>query len=151
MKTSAREPPTPSQPDFIWSGLLEPIALTPEDVYTSPLGVCETIESQEKPLYDGVNQGGAGGPCCAGNHWQHRAEKKSAEESASELNAAILSTQCQEQEPKLPMMMRMTIWAQQQLDEKVSFPHLKDFGTMELELPVEGPRPAAEAPARRPS
>jgi hypothetical protein len=31
---------------------------------------------------------------------------------ASELNAAILSSQCQEKDPKLPSMLKMLIWAQ---------------------------------------
>lgn len=31
---------------------------------------------------------------------------------ASELNAAILTSQCQEKDPKLPSMLKMLIWAQ---------------------------------------
>jgi glucose-induced degradation protein 8 len=31
---------------------------------------------------------------------------------ASELNAAILTSQCQEKDPKLPSMLKMLLWAQ---------------------------------------
>jgi hypothetical protein len=31
---------------------------------------------------------------------------------ASELNAAILTSQCQEKDPKLPSMLKMLVWAQ---------------------------------------
>lgn len=50
---------------------------------------------------------------------------------ASELNAAILTSQCQEKDPKLPSMLKMLIWAQvynpkkNQLEEKVTFPKVK--------------------------
>jgi hypothetical protein len=31
---------------------------------------------------------------------------------ASELNAAILTSQCQEKDPKLPSMLKMLVWGQ---------------------------------------
>jgi glucose-induced degradation protein 8 len=34
------------------------------------------------------------------------------QKTASELNAAILSAQCQEKDPKLPSMLKMLVWAQ---------------------------------------
>ena len=34
------------------------------------------------------------------------------QKTASELNAAILSSQCQEREPRLPHLLRMMLWAQ---------------------------------------
>ncbi|KAJ3271960.1 Glucose-induced degradation complex subunit [Terramyces sp. JEL0728] len=53
---------------------------------------------------------------------------------ASELNAAILTSQCQEKDPKLPSLLKMLIWAQNQLEEKVSFPKINNLATAELEL-----------------
>ncbi|KAJ3184128.1 Glucose-induced degradation complex subunit [Irineochytrium annulatum] len=41
------------------------------------------------------------------------------QKTASELNAAILTSQCQEKDPKLPSLLKMLIWAQNQLGEKV--------------------------------
>ncbi|CAG8526808.1 4905_t:CDS:2 [Rhizophagus irregularis] len=55
--------------------------------------------------------------------------------TASELNAAILTSQSQEKDPKLPNMLKMLFWAQDELDEKVLFPKMKNLVTAEL---VEG-------------
>ena len=55
--------------------------------------------------------------------------------TASELNAAILTSQSQEKDPKLPNMLKMLVWAQDELDEKVLFPKMKNLVTAEL---VEG-------------
>jgi hypothetical protein len=58
---------------------------------------------------------------------------------ASELNAAILSSQCQEKDPKLPSMLKMLIWAQvdlayqNQLEEKVTFPKISKLDTAEFD------------------
>ncbi|CAJ0837863.1 12338_t:CDS:2 [Entrophospora sp. SA101] len=38
--------------------------------------------------------------------------------TASELNAAILTSQSQEKDPKLPNLLKMLVWAQDELDEK---------------------------------
>ncbi|KAK9840286.1 hypothetical protein WJX74_006917 [Apatococcus lobatus] len=54
------------------------------------------------------------------------------QKTASELNAAILSTQCQEKEPQLLNFLRMVIWAQQQLGEKVDFPRINDLTSAAL-------------------
>ncbi len=80
---------------------------------------------------------------------------------ASEVNAAILTSFCQEKDPKLPSLLKMLIWAQvlffpylslinvtfhplleraslkqNQLEEKVSFPKIRDFATAQLEEPM---------------
>ncbi|KAJ8325614.1 hypothetical protein BDV3_001148 [Batrachochytrium dendrobatidis] len=55
------------------------------------------------------------------------------QKTASELNAAILTTQCQEKDPKLPSLLKMLVWAQNQLDEKVVYPKIKDLVTAEFE------------------
>ncbi|KAJ8628523.1 hypothetical protein MRB53_021830 [Persea americana] len=40
--------------------------------------------------------------------------------TASEVNAAILTSQSHEKDPKLPSLLKMLIWAQNQLDEKTT-------------------------------
>jgi hypothetical protein len=52
--------------------------------------------------------------------------------TASELNAAILTSQSQEKDPKLPSLLKMLVWAQTQLEEKVSYPQFKNLATAEL-------------------
>ncbi|CAG8755730.1 7437_t:CDS:2 [Dentiscutata erythropus] len=52
--------------------------------------------------------------------------------TASELNAAILTSQSQEKDPKLPSLLKMLVWAQDELDEKVLFPRMKNLVTAEL-------------------
>eukprot|EP00898_Chlorokybus_atmophyticus_P002452 jgi/Chlat1/3207/Chrsp22S03492 len=58
--------------------------------------------------------------------------------TASELNAAILTSQCQEKDPRLPMLLKMLIWSQNLLDEKVAFPRINDLTNATLEDPVPG-------------
>ncbi|XP_047964739.1 protein GID8 homolog [Salvia hispanica] len=55
--------------------------------------------------------------------------------TASEVNAAILTSQCHEKDPKLPSLMKMLMGAQNQLDEKASYPRLNDISTATLEDP----------------
>ena len=56
---------------------------------------------------------------------------------ATELNAAILTSFSQDKDPKLPSMLKMLRWAQDQLDEKVQFPKITDFTTAAIEEPME--------------
>jgi len=58
------------------------------------------------------------------------------QKTASELNAAILSSQCQEKEPRLPVLLKMMQWAQSRLDEKVLYPRINDLVSAKLEDPV---------------
>ncbi|KAH9557040.1 hypothetical protein CY35_07G065100 [Sphagnum magellanicum] len=58
------------------------------------------------------------------------------QKTASELNAAILTSQSHEKDPKLPSLLKMLIWAQNQLDEKASYPHINDLVNATLEEPV---------------
>ncbi|XP_062162685.1 protein GID8 homolog isoform X2 [Alnus glutinosa] len=53
--------------------------------------------------------------------------------TASEVNAAILTSQSHEKDPKLPSLLKMLIWAQNQLDEKAAYPRINDFSTATLE------------------
>ncbi|TPX30342.1 hypothetical protein SmJEL517_g06079 [Synchytrium microbalum] len=61
------------------------------------------------------------------------------QKTASELNSAILAAQCQDKDPKLPTMLKMLVWAQNQLDEKYTYPKVKNLVTTELEdvTPIE--------------
>ncbi|XP_039115427.1 protein GID8 homolog [Dioscorea cayenensis subsp. rotundata] len=56
--------------------------------------------------------------------------------TASEVNAAILTSQSHEKEPKLPSLLKMLIWAQNQLDEKAVYPHITDLVKATLEDPA---------------
>lgn len=59
------------------------------------------------------------------------------QKTASELNAAILSSQGQEQEPRLPMLLKTMLWCQAQLQQRVDFPAITDLATGTLDDPVE--------------
>jgi hypothetical protein len=54
------------------------------------------------------------------------------QKTASELNAAILASQGQEKEPRLLLLLKMMLWAQQQLDEKATYPRISDLATAQL-------------------
>lgn len=51
------------------------------------------------------------------------------QKTASELNAAILSSQGQERQPRLLLLLKMMLWAQQQLDERAVYPRVTDLAT----------------------
>eukprot|EP00252_Welwitschia_mirabilis_P004390 TRINITY_DN14749_c0_g1_i1.p1 TRINITY_DN14749_c0_g1~~TRINITY_DN14749_c0_g1_i1.p1 ORF type:complete len:246 (+),score=64.06 TRINITY_DN14749_c0_g1_i1:148-885(+) len=53
--------------------------------------------------------------------------------TASEVNAAILTSQSHEKDPKLPSLLKMLVWAQKQLDEKAYYPHISDIAKATLE------------------
>lgn len=55
--------------------------------------------------------------------------------TASEVNAAILTSQSHETVPKLPSLLKMLTWAQDQLDEKAVYPHITNLVTASLENP----------------
>ncbi|VFQ58911.1 unnamed protein product [Cuscuta campestris] len=55
--------------------------------------------------------------------------------TASEVNAAILTSQSHEKDPKLPSLLKLLICAQNQLDEKAAYPRIKDVSTAALEDP----------------
>jgi hypothetical protein len=57
------------------------------------------------------------------------------QKTASELNAAILSSQSKEKEPRLPTLLKLVLWAQARLDEKARYPRIADLGTAELQEP----------------
>ncbi|XP_023520209.1 protein GID8 homolog isoform X2 [Cucurbita pepo subsp. pepo] len=55
--------------------------------------------------------------------------------TANEVNAAILTSQSHEKDPKLPNLLKMLMWAQDQLDEKAAYPRINDLSTAMLEDP----------------
>lgn len=54
------------------------------------------------------------------------------QKTASELNAAILMSQSQEKDPKLPNLLKMLAWSQEQLDEKMIYPRIEDWVKADL-------------------
>ncbi|KAL3624905.1 Glucose-induced degradation complex subunit [Castilleja foliolosa] len=56
--------------------------------------------------------------------------------TASEVNAAILTSQSHEKDPKLPSLLKTLIWGQSLLDEKASYPRISDLSTAALEDPA---------------
>ncbi|KAL2524181.1 LisH and RanBPM domains containing protein [Abeliophyllum distichum] len=56
--------------------------------------------------------------------------------TASEVNAAILTSQSHEKDPKLPSILKMLIWAQNLLDEKAAYPRISNLSTAALEDPA---------------
>ena len=42
----------------------------------------------------------------------------------------------QEQEPRLPNLLKMIVWSQQQLDEKLNYPRINNLVTAELTSPT---------------
>ncbi|KAG6387187.1 hypothetical protein SASPL_152373 [Salvia splendens] len=53
--------------------------------------------------------------------------------TATEVNAAILTSQNHEKDPKLPSLLKMLIWVQNQLDKKASYPRINDISAAALE------------------
>jgi glucose-induced degradation protein 8 len=58
---------------------------------------------------------------------------------ASELNAAILASQAQEKDAKLPGLLRMLLWAQTLLEDKVRYPRISNLVTAEGDTPMAEP------------
>lgn len=54
------------------------------------------------------------------------------QKTASELNAAILASQGQEREPRLLLLLKMMLWAQEQLAERATYPRITDLATAAL-------------------
>eukprot|EP00216_Chloropicon_sp_CCMP2111_P005173 CAMPEP_0198247978 /NCGR_PEP_ID=MMETSP1446-20131203/46749_1 /TAXON_ID=1461542 ORGANISM="Unidentified sp, Strain CCMP2111" /NCGR_SAMPLE_ID=MMETSP1446 /ASSEMBLY_ACC=CAM_ASM_001112 /LENGTH=401 /DNA_ID=CAMNT_0043932307 /DNA_START=346 /DNA_END=1548 /DNA_ORIENTATION=- len=53
--------------------------------------------------------------------------------AASELNQAILTKQCQEKDPKLPVLLRLLSWSQKHMDDiDETFPRIEDLETGDL-------------------
>ncbi|KAJ1497467.1 hypothetical protein HMI55_005472, partial [Coelomomyces lativittatus] len=63
----------------------------------------------------------------------HLLDLEQRQKTAGELNAAILLSQSQEKDPKLPMLLKNLIWAQNKLAEKVNFPKMQNIATGEFD------------------
>ncbi|GAX82418.1 hypothetical protein CEUSTIGMA_g9846.t1 [Chlamydomonas eustigma] len=59
------------------------------------------------------------------------------QKTASELNAAILHSQCLDKESRLPTLLKILFWSQAQLDDKCAYPHITDLVTGQLGLPSD--------------
>ncbi|CAG9464060.1 unnamed protein product [Pedinophyceae sp. YPF-701] len=55
------------------------------------------------------------------------------QESARALNSALLTKQSLPGEPRLVLLLKMMLWAQKQLEEKATFPQIKDLATAQLD------------------
>lgn len=53
------------------------------------------------------------------------------QKTANELNSAILLAQSQEKEPRLPGLVKLLLWAQEQLDQQALYPRVVDVTTGE--------------------
>jgi len=51
------------------------------------------------------------------------------------ITAYSINIFCQYADPKLPSLLKMLIWAQNQLDEKAAYPRITDLSTATLEDP----------------
>jgi hypothetical protein len=40
--------------------------------------------------------------------------------------------QCQEPEPRLPLLLKLMLWSQQQLDERAAYPRVTDLSNPQL-------------------
>jgi len=57
---------------------------------------------------------------------------------ASEVNAAILTAQSQEKDPRLPALLKMLQWSQTMLAEKYRFPQITNVVAATLDAPGTG-------------
>lgn len=55
------------------------------------------------------------------------------QKTASELNAAILTSQSQAKDPKLPTLLKLLAWSQSRLKQELEFPEINDYINCELE------------------
>lgn len=62
-------------------------------------------------------------------------EYRQRQKTASELNSAILVAQSQEKEPRLPALIKLLAWAQDQLDERAFYPRMTDLTTGGMSYP----------------
>ncbi|KAJ1643147.1 Glucose-induced degradation complex subunit [Coemansia asiatica] len=64
---------------------------------------------------------GSGSPLCDLLDFSHR------QKTANELNAALLAAHSQPKEPKLPALLQLLAWTQEQLDEKAQYPRINNI------------------------
>ncbi|CAO3641346.1 unnamed protein product [Cunninghamella blakesleeana] len=64
-------------------------------------------------------------------------EPEQRQKTAQELNEAILTSQSLEANPKLPHLLKVLAWSQEQLDEHMKYPRINNFVKAELVLEDE--------------
>ncbi|KAJ2477348.1 hypothetical protein EV174_004648 [Coemansia sp. RSA 2320] len=69
------------------------------------------------------------------------------QKTANELNAALLAAHSQPREPKLPALLQLLAWTQEQLDEKANYPRITNIVSAVLEDQRPPPKDAAGAAA----
>eukprot|EP00357_Protocruzia_adherens_P037239 CAMPEP_0115017742 /NCGR_PEP_ID=MMETSP0216-20121206/28324_1 /TAXON_ID=223996 /ORGANISM="Protocruzia adherens, Strain Boccale" /LENGTH=234 /DNA_ID=CAMNT_0002388669 /DNA_START=61 /DNA_END=765 /DNA_ORIENTATION=- len=67
----------------------------------------------------------------------HLVENSQRQKVASELNAAILDSFCLQKDSILPTLLKLLLWSQNRLKEKVEFPEVTDIARGKLEHPSE--------------
>lgn len=65
----------------------------------------------------------------------HLLQQSQRQQLASEVNAAILASRWEDAQPKLVNILKMLVWVQRQLDEKASYPHIRNLALGQLEGP----------------
>ncbi|KAI8323743.1 hypothetical protein GQ54DRAFT_296574 [Martensiomyces pterosporus] len=65
------------------------------------------------------------------------------QKTANELNAALLAAHSQPKEPKLPALLQLLAWTQEQLDEKANYPRINNIVDAVLEEPKSASSDAA--------
>ncbi|KAI8873247.1 hypothetical protein GQ42DRAFT_170766 [Ramicandelaber brevisporus] len=63
------------------------------------------------------------------------------QQTANELNSAILKTLNQPSESKLPALVKLLSWSQSQLDDRAIYPRLNDITSGELVVQSQSPQP----------
>lgn len=63
--------------------------------------------------------------------------------TASELNAAILASQRREAEPRVALLLKMMLWAQQRLEERANFPKMNPADLAASAAAANAPPPAS--------
>ncbi|KAJ2377402.1 hypothetical protein IW150_001404, partial [Coemansia sp. RSA 2607] len=58
------------------------------------------------------------------------------QKTANELNAALLAAHSQPREPKLPALLQLLAWTQEQLDEKATYPRINNIVSAVLSDPA---------------
>lgn len=58
---------------------------------------------------------------------------------SSELNFELLKRNSTETECKLPILLKLMLWSQNKLQEKVNFPVIKNIATAEFAFKMSGP------------
>lgn len=68
------------------------------------------------------------------------------QKTAGEVNAAILTSQCQERDARLPLALKMMLWAQQQLSRQVKFPTMDLQGKLSEDGTAPSPSTSSSGP-----